>query len=192
LNDVPPAAGVGGIGGPLIDHLGGAVGEGSIDDVAVTGNPTDVCRAPVDVGFGMKIKNVLMGEGCLGEVATGGVQDPFGLTGCSGGVQNEQRVFGRKRFRCVLSGRSRHCVMPPAVATLEPFHLIAAPLHDQNVLHGGGTISNRLVDGIFQGKNGTFPVPAIGGNHHGGAGIINSCPKTFGAEPPKNNRMDGA
>ena len=75
LDDLPPAAGVRGVGGALVEHLGRAVGERAVDHVAVAGDPADVGGAPVDVGLGVQVEDVLVGERDLGEVAAAGVQD---------------------------------------------------------------------------------------------------------------------
>ena len=81
--------------------------------------------------------------------------------------------------------------MPPQVATLDPVHLVAASLHHQNGSDGGLAIVQCLVNCGLQGKNGPFPVSTIGGDDHGGLGIINSCAKTFCTEPSEHHRVDG-
>ena len=54
---------VGGVGGSFVDDLGGAVGEWSVDDVAVSGDPADVGGAPVDVVSGFVVEDVVVGVG---------------------------------------------------------------------------------------------------------------------------------
>ena len=51
LADLPEAAGVGPGRHALEHQRGGAVGEGSVDDVAVAGDPAHVRGAPVDVAL---------------------------------------------------------------------------------------------------------------------------------------------
>ena len=91
-----PGCGV--VGRALVEHLGGAVGERAVDDVAVAGDPADVGGAPVDVGLGVQVEDVLVGERDLREVAAGGVQDALRLAGRAAGVEDEQRVLGRERL----------------------------------------------------------------------------------------------
>ena len=83
LDDVPEAVARGGVGGALVDHLRDTVGQRAVDDVAVAGDPADVGGAPVDVGVGLEVEHVAVGEGGLGEVAPRRVQDAFGLSGGS-------------------------------------------------------------------------------------------------------------
>ena len=49
LDDRPPAVPAGMVRGPLVHHRRRPVGQRSVDDVAVSGHPPDVGRAPVDV-----------------------------------------------------------------------------------------------------------------------------------------------
>ena len=81
LDDFPPTPRVWGIRSSLIDHLGGTVGQGSIDDVAVSGNPADVGGAPIHICFSVQVENILVREGSLGEVSPRRVQDAFGFAG---------------------------------------------------------------------------------------------------------------
>ena len=96
---------VGGGRGALVDDLGDAVGQRTVDDVGVPGDPADVGGAPVDVGLGLDVEHVVVGVGRLREVAAGGVHDALGLAGGARGVQQEQRVLGVERLRGVLGAR---------------------------------------------------------------------------------------
>src|SRR5690606_154341 len=89
--EVPGAGGL--AGGALVDHLGQAVGQGSVDLVGVGGDPGQVRGAPVDVlALGVEVRPVRPGG--VGEVAAAGVDQPLGLPGGAGGVDDEQRVLG--------------------------------------------------------------------------------------------------
>ncbi len=58
LDDLPPAARLGGgVGRALVEHLRDAVGERSVDDVGVAGDPADVGGAPVDVGVRLEVED---------------------------------------------------------------------------------------------------------------------------------------
>src|SRR5690606_30716205 len=61
-DDLPPAAGFGGVGGAFVHDLGGAVGQGAVDDVGVAGDPADVGGAPVDV-VGFEVEHGVVGVG---------------------------------------------------------------------------------------------------------------------------------
>ena len=86
------------IGRPFVHDDGGAVGQRAVHHVRMARDPADVGRTPEDV-FVLEIEHVFGGGGCLGEVATGGVHDPFGFAGGARGVQDEQEIFRVHRFR---------------------------------------------------------------------------------------------
>ena len=71
---------------------GGAVGERSIDDVAVAGDPADVGGAPINVAV-VIVEDVLMRHRRVDQIAGGGVQHALRLAGRARGVKDEQRIF---------------------------------------------------------------------------------------------------
>ena len=58
---------------------GGSIGEGTVDDVRVSGDPTDVGGAPVDVAR-VVVEDVFEGGGCVQQIAGCCVQNAFWLT----------------------------------------------------------------------------------------------------------------
>ena len=73
VDDLPVAAGVRIQRRGLEDHRGGAVGQRAVDDVAVARDPADIRSAEVDV-VRVVVEDHLVREGCVGEVAAGGVE----------------------------------------------------------------------------------------------------------------------
>src|SRR5580704_18226125 len=96
-DDGPEAAEIGHVWGPFVHQGGGAVGEGAVDDVAVSGDPANVGGAPVDV-FIVNVEDVFAGDVGADHVAAGGVNDALGLAGGTAGVEYIERVFGVHRF----------------------------------------------------------------------------------------------
>ena len=56
----------------------------------------------------MVIKDVLVGDRGVQQIAAGGVQHALGLAGGAGGIEDEQRVFGAHVFGRAIGGRLRH------------------------------------------------------------------------------------
>jgi hypothetical protein len=110
----------------LVEHLRGAVGERAVDDVAVAGDPPDVGGAPVDVGLGLEVEDVLVREGGLREVPAAGVQDALRLPGGAARVEDEQWVLGLEALRLVLVGDALELLVPPQVAARGPLDLVLA------------------------------------------------------------------
>ncbi len=69
----------------LEDGGGDTVGEGPIDNVGVPSDPSDIGHASELVGR-VDVKDVLDGKKCSEKVAGGAVDDTFGFTGGSGGL----------------------------------------------------------------------------------------------------------
>ena len=61
VDDAPPAVAPSGVGSPLVHHRGGPVGQGSVDDVTVPGDPPDVRCRPEDVCLRLEIEDQAVG-----------------------------------------------------------------------------------------------------------------------------------
>ncbi len=108
LDDRPEAVLVGEVGRAFVHHARRAVRERPVDDVGVAGDPADVGGAPVDVGVGVQVEDVLVGVGDLGEVAARGVHDALGLPGGARRVEDVEQVFAVHRFGRALGGLAGH------------------------------------------------------------------------------------
>src|SRR5262249_52317297 len=92
LDDLPESGLVGPVGGALVHHDGGAVGQGTIGDVRMPRDPADVGRTPEGVVV-LEVEDPLAGQRRAHEVAGGRVEDALGPAGRAGSVEDEQRVF---------------------------------------------------------------------------------------------------
>ena len=101
LDNVPEPSEVGVIRSAFIHDLGHSVGERTVGDVGMPGDPADVGSAPIDVVI-LHIENVFAGGVSAGEVSAGSVENTLGLSGGSGGVENEKRVLAVEAFSFVL------------------------------------------------------------------------------------------
>ena len=99
---LPEAAGVR-IGRHAFEHQRGrAIGQRSVDDIAVSGDPAHIGGAPVHIAL-VIIEHVLMRHRGPDEIAAGCVQHALGLAGGAGRVKDEQRVF---RVHFLPAGKS--------------------------------------------------------------------------------------
>ena len=87
----------------------------SINDVAVTSDPTDVGGTPIGVLF-LKVEYPLCGDVGADGISAGRMHDTLGLSGCSRGVEDVKRVLGVERLGRAIIGGFRHQLMPPVVA----------------------------------------------------------------------------
>ena len=79
-DELPEAVRFGPVRGSLIHEAGRSIGKRAVDEVAVTGDPPDVCRAPVNVIL-TKVEDIFGGGIGSHEIAAGGVQDTLRFAG---------------------------------------------------------------------------------------------------------------
>ena len=98
LDQVPEPVAARRVGRALVHHRRAAVRERAVHDVAVAGDPADVGGAPVDVGLGVHVEDVLVRERDLRQVAAGRVHDALGLAGGARRVEQEEQVLAVHRL----------------------------------------------------------------------------------------------
>jgi hypothetical protein len=191
LDDLPEAVLGRVVGHALVHHRGGPVGQRPVDDVAVPGDPADVGRAPVDVGVGLEVEHVAVGEGDLGEVAAGGVHDALGLAGGARGVEQVEQVLAVHRLARAVGLLAVHGLVPPQVAALIHLDVVLAALDDQHVLDRGG-VGQRLVRVGLERRDLAAPVAAVGGDQHLRLGVVDAVAQRRGGEATEHHRVRGA
>ena len=146
LADTP----VGRIAGHTLEHQRGrAIGQRAVDDVAVARHPADIRRAPVDIAI-VIIEHVAMGHRGIEQITARGVLQALGRAGGTGGVEDEQRVFGAHRLGRAVTGLTVHQLMEPGIAAA-PVHLTAGTPHHQHVVDTVGAITlQRLIDVLLE------------------------------------------
>mmetsp|Transcript_27214 Transcript_27214/g.49756 ORF Transcript_27214/g.49756 Transcript_27214/m.49756 type:complete len:380 (-) Transcript_27214:71-1210(-) len=188
--DLPEAAGVG-IGGHAFEHeRRGPVGKRAVNDIAVAGDPAHIRSAPEHVPI-LVIKDNFVGHGGVNEIAARAVDNPFGLTGGAGGVEDEERIFGGHFLgRAILCGLGGGLVQPD-IKTVAPGNLLAGAL-DHQTFRGVDHVDQRLVHVVLEVGH---PAPArgtIGSDHHLGITARNARRQCVGREARKNDGMDRA
>ena len=142
--DLPKPAGVR-IGGHALEHQrGGPVGQRAVDDIAVTGDPTDVRRAPVHIIF-VDVKDDLMRQTDMQEITAGGMDDALGLAGGTGGVEDKERILGRHRLRLALLRGIGHFGGIPEIPSAFHGTFVIGDL-DHHTGLDGGALGQGLVD----------------------------------------------
>ena len=100
FDDIPEAIFCRVIGSSLVKQYGGTIGQGAIDHVTVSRDPTTVCRAPVDIVF-LIVKDPLERHFGVERIAGRCMFDTFGFSGRSTRIEDEE--WG---FRVQRSGRA--------------------------------------------------------------------------------------
>src|SRR5712692_3663509 len=94
LGDAPGPPGVGKRGHALVQYARRRVGQGTIDDVGMPGDPADVRHTPVDI-LRMNVEDPAGRGGDVGQIARDTVLRPLGLARRAARVHEEQRPLRR-------------------------------------------------------------------------------------------------
>ena len=178
-----------GVRGAFVDDRGTTVGQWSVDDVAVAGDPADVGCTPVDVGIRAEVEHVSVGVGHLSEVAARGVHDPLGFGCRARRVQQVEELFAVHRFgRAVGRGIGYH-VVPPQVPAVDHGHLCVAAVDDHHVLDRRGPAGQRGVHIGLQRRRGAATVAGVRGDDEPGLGVLASVHDGVGREAPEDDAV---
>ena len=191
FHDRPPAIPCGRVGSSLVHHLRRAVGERSVNDIGVAGDPTDIGGTPVGV-VGLDVKHILVGEGGTEQVARTRVHDPFRLRRRAARVEQEEELLCRHRIGGARCNLRINEVAPPVVAAgvhcRLAARLSAAAAIDKNAGDRWGTAQCLIGDGL-QFEECPLPVSPVGGDEYLRLGIVDAICECIGREAAKDHAM---
>ena len=221
FDDLEVATVVRGVRGTLVNHLGDAVDQRTVDFVGVRGNPRQVGGAPVNGGLyllGVVDRRQLVGAQHavlvhvvrqqiveqrvsvrgLHQVSSHGVYQALGLTGGAGGVNDEQRVFCVVQFVGVGVRLVVHQVVVPDVAALSPRHSGvryrvggAGAVHHDHVLNV--VLTGACLVGVhLHGNDLAAAVLAVGGDENLRAGVFHTELQRLSGEATEDEGVDRA
>ena len=173
LDDLPQAIVAGVVRDAFVDHAGRAVGQRSVDDVAVAGDPADVGRAPVHVRVLVEVEHVLVGERHLRQVATGGVHDALGLAGRPRRVEEVEQLLGVHGLGRALGLGVGHELVVPVVPALLHVDRVPAPSHHDDAGDAGRALDGDV--GLGLEREDLAPaVAAVGGDEDLGLRVVDA------------------
>ena len=177
LDQLPEGTGIGRTRSPLVHHRGRTIRERAVNDVAVACDPAHISRAPEHIVI-TDVEDPLKGEVSPEVVSSRGVNHPLGFAGGTGGVEHEQAIFTRHRFRGDLGALALHQLMPPLITASDHVDRLLGSLHHQHGRHGGaGAISKGCIHGRLQRHRLVFAKTAISGDHGFDVAVIQPIPK---------------
>ena len=183
----------------FVHHARRRIRQWAVHDVGVTGDPADVCHAPVDV-FGMDVEHPLGRGRDVGQIARDAVLCALGLPRRAARVHQEQRAFGRKGHRVYrLTAMVLEQLVDEEIATRHERRLggilpgIALP--DQDL----GDVLTQFLRGphrdvgirLVIDQRAVAPV-AVHRDQQPAARILNARPARLAAEPAEHLRVDDA
>ena len=140
---------VGVSGEPSVQDPGRPVGERSVDDVLVAGDPADVSRAPVDV-VGLEVEDHLVGERGAEEVAGGRVEDALRLGRRPRRVEEVEHVFRFHRDGRAVRALAIDQLVPPVVPARHHVDTFAEAIDDEDVLDRRRPGHRLVIEGVKQ------------------------------------------
>src|SRR5581483_10269650 len=149
LADPPEAPGVGNHRAAFVHDDRRAARERAVADVAVTGDPADVRRAPEHVVVA-QIEDPLSRHVHAEQIPGRRMLDAFGLAGRARRVEQIQRMLGVDPFRLARRALLPRDVVPPAVAPGFHRHVVAGALVDEHVLDRRAAGRERFVDRFLE------------------------------------------
>ena len=167
------------IGGHPFKHEGsGTVGQRTVHNIAVAGDPAHICGAPVNLAR-LVIKDIFVGHGCPDHIAAGGMQHAFRRAGGARGIKDKQRVLGLHFLRWTVSSHLFSRLVIPDVTVLLPGYVAARTAHHNNTFYIRA-LSKRVVD-IGLERHTLRPTQAfISRNHQGRGTVLDTSGKGVG------------
>ena len=189
---------LGPVGSAFVHHDGGSVLQRTVNDVAVAGDPADICGAEVDVVF-LEIKDVLAGEVGLDGVAAGRVYETLRFACRPAGVEKVERVFGVHWLARAGGRGGGEGFVPVEIAAF--FHLDGScglrrafdggALVDDDVAHGRA-LRKGFVDDGFEPDLRAAAIANVLRDDGDALRIVDSVDDRLGGEASEDNGVDGA
>ena len=187
FHDRPEPVLIGIIGGPFIHDRGRPVGQGAVDDIRMTGDPSDVRRAPEHVVV-FQVEDPFGGQVGPHHVAARGVHDPLGLAGGPARIQDVEQVLTVQLFRLAHRRGIGHQAVPPVVATLLNVDgcgvAHAADHHDMFDRRRAG---HRIVGVSLQRDDVTPPPSTVRGDEDFRLRVVDAVAQRLGGEPAEDH-----
>ena len=181
------------VGRALVHDGGGAVGERSVDDVAVAGDPADVGGAPVDVLLRLQVEDLSWWvKATWVRYPPVVCMIPLGLAVVPRGVQHVERMLGVERLREVVGAMAGRQLVPPVVAARLPSRLRWPVRRTTTTCSTSGHGSTASSTFGLQRDFGAAPVAAVRGDHHRGFGSRWMRSLSASDENPPNITVCGA
>src|SRR5213593_2941706 len=180
LDDFPEPIGLWPVRGALVHDNCCAVRQRAVDDVTMTGHPTDVSGAPENI-FIANIEYVLGGRIDAHQITTGGVQDSFGFSGGPTCVEKVERVLAIKWRSRPVRIHIFQVPMPPNVPGF--LHVEVVPgTAKNNHAPDGRAITECVIDISLKRDNPASSVCTVGSDNRDRAAVDDPITNAIGAK----------
>ena len=190
VDDLPEARGVGIVRHALEHQRGRAVGERTVDDIGVAGDPADIGRAPIDVAV-VIVEHILMRHRGEHEIAARGVQHALGLSRRARSVEDEERILRAHLLGRTVVADLGELLVEPEVAARRPRHLAAGAADHEHLLDAAHLLQGLV--GIGLERNLAAAAQAfVGRDQEARLAVLDAAGERVRREAAEHHRMDGA
>ena len=181
-----------GIARNALEHQRGrAVGERTVDDIAVAGDPAHVRRAPVDVAV-MVVEHVLVRDRRVDEIATRRMHDALGASRRAGGVEDEEGILRAHLDRRAVGVDLGHLLVQPQIAARRPRNRVARATHDQHFLAALGAPLQGLVGVLLERYGFAAARALVRRDDEFAVGVLDAAREAFGRKAAEDDRVNRA
>ena len=188
LDNLPETSSVGECRHAFEHQRRAAVAERTVNHIAVAGDPANVGGAEIDVAF-VDVENVFVRERAPQQIAGGAVDDALGFTSRTGGVEDEEIIFGLHLFRRAFSGGFRHQIVIPHVPTGDDVARLVVAFHDDDLLDAR-RVRERGVSELLEREGFSGAERDVRGDEQFAFGIVDATRKGIRAESTKHDRVN--
>jgi len=162
----------------------------SVDDVGMSGDPTDVASRANSVAL-VSVEDIFSRGSRSNEISSASMQDTLWFACRSRRVEKEQGILGVHDLRRTIRTLFDDFLMPPKITTFGPRNLGACSTEDENIPDMGAFLQCVVDD--FLGANG-FPTTTalIGGQDDTRVCVIDTIAQGFRGEAGKDDGMECA
>lgn len=176
-------------GNGLEEDGGGTEGEGSIDDVRVSGDPTDVSHAGKDV-VRVVIKDILDRCSSAEQVTRGSMHDSLGLTSRSRSVKQKQGILRVHRLRGEVVHPLGALLSPPEIPSFLHRDLGTGTLADNDSLNRGARLE-RLINNLLCLDRLATTFTLVRSNDKTALSVLDTVTEGFCRETGKDDTVQG-
>ena len=169
----PEAVRFGIIRSAFIHNGSGAVCKRPVNNIGMSGDPSDIRSTPVNVLF-LQVENNFSSEVGIYHIPGSGMKYSFGLAGGAACVENKQGMFGIELLGFVFIVYRLHQFVPPVVASGSHIGLHIGETFVYNNIRDSRAVLDRGINRGFKENHAAAPHRAVGRDYHFSFCIVNA------------------
>ena len=168
---------------------GRAIHQWSVNNVRVTGDPTNIRHASKPIA-GVNIEHMLHRQACSEQIASCCVHNALWFSCRARRIQHEERVFAVHHYRWQVRSLSHSKFIQPLVTSIDPRHInCPRALRNQHMFYAVAFFQSRIHNRLGRDSAATTTT-LVRCHDNARAAVLNTVTERFRAETSKHNRVD--